>query len=164
MVSERLPHVVGGSRGFTMVELTAVLAIVGIISAISMPSLWTYLRTATLRAGAEEAVAVLDAARQLAIRMSTTVCVRNDGTRMRYHVGGCGAAPWSGIGTDVSGNIQLANELRIGGTNNLCFNDLGAGTATPAPCAPNGTLTVTSPAGGATLHVIMATTGRLRIQ
>ena len=164
MVSERLPHIIGGSRGFTMVELTVVLAIVGIISTISIPMLSTYLRTATLRAGAEEAVAVLNAARQLAIRMSTTVCVRNDGTRLRYHVGSCGAAPWSGSGTDAVGDIQLANELRVGGTNNLCFNDLGAGTATPAPCAPNGTLTVTNPAGGATLNVIMATTGRLRIQ
>jgi prepilin-type N-terminal cleavage/methylation domain-containing protein len=164
MVSERLSYIVGGSRGFTMVELTVVLAIVGIISTISIPMLSTYLRAATLRAGAEEAVAVLNAARQLAIRTSTTVCVRNDGTRMRYHVGSCGVAPWSGSGTDAGGNIQLANDLRVGGTNNLCFNDLGAGTATPTPCAPNGTLTVTSPAGGATLNVIMATTGRLRIQ
>src|SRR5262249_14686559 len=134
MVSERLPHLVGGPRGFTIVELTVVLAIVGIISAIAIPNLWTYLRTATLRAGAEEAVAILNAPRQLAIRTSTTVCVRNDGTRLRYHVGNCGAAPWSGSGTDASGNIQLANQLRVGGTNTLCFNDLGAGTATPAPC------------------------------
>jgi Tfp pilus assembly protein FimT len=147
-----------------MIELTVVLAIIGIIAAISVPMLTTALRTATLRAGAEEAVAVLNAARQLAIRMSTTVCVRNDGTRLRYHVGSCGATPWSGSGTDAGGNIQLANDLRVGGTNNLCFNDLGAGTASPAPCAPNGTLIVTSPAGGATLNVIMATTGRSRVQ
>jgi Tfp pilus assembly protein FimT len=146
-----------------MTELMVVLGILAVLSALSIPTLTAHLRTATLRAGAEETVAVLNAARQLAIRMSTTVCVRNDGTRAQYHVGNCGAARWTGLGTDAGGNIQLANGLRIGGSNNLCFNDLGAGTASPPPCVPNGTLTVTNPAAGASLNVIMATTGRLRI-
>lgn len=164
MVPERLPHLVGASRGFTMAELSVVLAILGIVSVVSIPILTTYLRAASLRAGAEETIAILNAARHLAIRASTTVCVRNDGTRAHYHVGDCSAARWTGIGTDAAGDIRLANDLRIGGSNNLCFNDLGAGTATPAPCAPNGTLTVTSPTGGVSLNVIMATTGRLRVQ
>ncbi len=164
MVSERVPHVVSASRGFTMAELAVVLAVLGILSVVSIPSLATYLRAARLRAGAEEAVAILNAARQLAIRASATVCVRHDGTRAQFHVGNCSAPRWTGIGTDAAGDIRLANDLRIAGSSNLCFNDLGAGTATPAPCAPNGTLTVTSPAGGASLSVIMATTGRLRIQ
>jgi Tfp pilus assembly protein FimT len=147
-----------------MAEPVVVVAILGILAAVSVPTLWTYLRTAALRAGAEEAVSVLNSARQLAIRMSTTVCVRNDGTRAQYHVGSCGAAAWTGVGTDADGNIRLANGLRISGSNNLCFNELGAGAATPAPCAANGTLTVTNPDGVAPLSVIMATTGRLRIQ
>jgi Tfp pilus assembly protein FimT len=146
-----------------MTELMVVLGILAALAVFSIPTLTAHLRTVTLRAGAEETVAVLNAARQLAIRMSTTVCVRNDGIQAHYHVGTCGAARWTGPGTDTVGNIQLANGLRIGGTNNLCFNDLGAGTASPAPCAPNGTLTVTNPALGASLNVIMATTGRLRI-
>jgi prepilin-type N-terminal cleavage/methylation domain-containing protein len=164
MVPARLPDLVDASHGFTIVEVVVVVSILGILSAVSAPVLTTHLRTATLRAGAEEAVAALNAARQLAIRTSATVCVRNDGTRVQYHVGHCGASRWTGIGTDAAGNIDLANNLRVSGTNNLCFNDLGAGTATPAPCAPNGTLTITSPTSGAALSVIMATTGRLRIQ
>jgi Tfp pilus assembly protein FimT len=147
-----------------MTELTVVAAVLGVIAALSVPTLWTYLRTATLRAGAEEAVTVLNGARQLAIRMNTTVCVSNDGTRAQYRVGGCGAAAWTGVGTDVNGHIRLANRLQVSGTNYLCFNYLGAGTTTPAPCTANGTLTITNPAGGATLKVVMATTGRLRIQ
>lgn len=147
-----------------MTELTVVVAVLGVIAALSVPTLWTYLRTATLRAGAEEAVTVLNGARQLAIRMNTTVCVSNDGTRAQYRVGGCGAAAWTGVGTDASGHIRLANRLQVSGATHLCFNYLGAGTATPAPCTANGTLTITNPAGGATLDVVMATTGRLRIQ
>ena len=147
-----------------MTELTVVVAVLGVTAALSIPSLWTYLRTATLRAGAEEAVTVLNGARQLAIRMNTTVCVSNDGTRAQYRVGGCGAAAWTGVGTDANGHIRLANHLQVSGTTHLCFNYLGAGTTTPPPCTANGTLTITNPAGGATLTVVMATTGRLRIQ
>ena len=147
-----------------MAELVVVIAILGTLAVASIPTLSTYLRSATLRAGAEEAVAILNGARYLAIRLNTTVCVRNDGTRAQYRVGGCGATAWTGAGTDAGGNIRLANNLRVSGSDNLCFNPLGAGAATPAPCAPNGTLVVTHPGGGATLRVVMATTGRLRIQ
>jgi Tfp pilus assembly protein FimT len=146
-----------------MAELVVVVAILGLITAVSVPSLWTYLRGATLRAAAEEAVAVLNGARHLAIRMNTTVCVRNDGTQAQYHVGSCAAPAWTGVGTDAGGNIRLANGVRLSGSPMLCFNALGAGAATPSPCAANGTLLVTA-AGGDTLSVIMATSGRLRIQ
>jgi prepilin-type N-terminal cleavage/methylation domain-containing protein len=164
MVPEWVRRIVAAPRGFTMIELAVVVAVLGIIAALSIPTLWTYLRTATLHAGAEETVAVLNGARQLAIRMNTTVCVSNDGTRAQYRVGGCGAAAWTGVGTDANGHIWLANRLQVSGTNHLCFNYLGAGTSSPAPCMANGTLTIASPTGGATLNVVMATTGRLRIQ
>ena len=164
MVPERVRRILAASRGFTLAELTVVVAVLGVIAALSVPALWTYLRTATLHAGAEEAVTVLNGARQLAIRMNTTVCVSNDGTRAQYRVGGCGAAAWTGVGTDANGHIRLANRLQVSGAPHLCFNYLGAGATTPAPCTANGTLTITNPAGGATLNVVMATTGRLRIQ
>jgi prepilin-type N-terminal cleavage/methylation domain-containing protein len=164
MVPQRFRRIVVEQRGFTIAELTVVVAILGIVAATGVPSLWTYLRTATLRAGAEEMAAVLNGARHLAIRMNTTVCVTNDGSRVQYHVGTCGGAAWTGVGTDAEGHIQLANQLGVSGAPNLCFNYLGAGSATPAPCAANGTLTVTIPSGEATVQVVMATTGRVRIQ
>jgi len=101
---------------------------------------------------------------RLAIRTNTTVCVTNDGTRAQYHVATCGGVAWTGIGTDADGNIRLANDLRVSGSNHLCFNHLGAGSATPSPCSANGTLTVTNPSGGRTVSVIMATTGRVRVK
>lgn len=164
MVSERIRRLVIHTRGFTATELVVVLAIVGVITAVSVPTLWTYFRTAALRGGAEEAVTVLNSARQLAIRLNTTVCVTNNGTLVQYHVGTCAAAAWTGPSTDAGGNVRLANGIALSGTNNLCFNYLGAGSATPAPCVANGTLTVTNPTGGATMSVVVATTGRIRIQ
>lgn len=163
MVSERVWRVLADCRGLTLSELVVVVTVAGILAALSIPALWTYLRSATLRAAAEEAVTVLNSARQLAIRLNTTVCVTNNGAAVQYHVGSCATAAWTGPGTDGAGNIRLANGLTVSGTNNLCFNHIGAGSATPAPCANNGTLTITNPGGG-TLNVVMATTGRLRIQ
>lgn len=163
MVPERLRRL-AGTRGLTLTELVVVTAIVAVIMAVSVPPLWTYFRSATLRGGAAEAVTVLNSARQLAIRLNTTVCVTNNGTIVQYHVGTCGAAAWTGPGTDSNGTIRLANSLTVSGTNNLCFNYLGTGTATPAGCVANGTLTVTNPTGGGTMNVVMATTGRIRIQ
>ena len=125
-----------------MAELVVVLAILAILTAVSVPSLFAYARSATLRAGAEELVAA----------------------RARYHVGTCSGAAWTGVGTDADGTIRLANGVRVSGADHLCFNYLGAGSATPAPCAANGTLTVAHPSGGGTMSVIMATTGRVRIQ
>jgi prepilin-type N-terminal cleavage/methylation domain-containing protein len=163
VVLERLRRIVAEARGFTLTELVVVVAVAGVIMAVSVPTLWTYFRSASLRGGAEEAVTVLNGARQLAIRLNTTVCVTNNGTSVQYHVGTCTAAAWTGPGTDASGNIRLANSIAVSGTNNLCFNYLGAGTATPAQCVNNGTLTVSNPTGG-TMSVVMATTGRIRIQ
>ena len=147
-----------------MTELLVVIAVVGIIMAVSVPTLWTYFRTAALRGAAEELVTVLNGARQLAIRTNATVCVTNDGTRVQYHLITCGAATWKGPGTDSSGNITLSNAIRAGGTSNVCYSYLGATTATPAPCVNAGTLTVTNPVGGSTMSVTVATTGRAKIQ
>jgi Tfp pilus assembly protein FimT len=147
-----------------MTELIVVIAVIGIIMAVSVPTLWTYFRTATLRGAAEELVTVLNGARQLAIRSNSTVCVTNDGTRVQYHLSTCGATTWKGPGTDSSGNITLSNSVRAGGSSNVCYSYLGATTATPAPCVNAGTLTVTNPAGGSTMSVTVATTGRAKIQ
>lgn len=150
--------------GFTMTELLVIVAIVGVIMAVSAPAIWTYFRTAAMRAGAEEMVTALNGARQLAIRSNRTVCVTNDTVRLQYRVGGCGGTIWTGPGTDAGGNVALANNLLAGGTNNFCYSYLGAGTTTPAPCANTGTFTVTNPAGGAPVNVLVTASGRARIQ
>jgi prepilin-type N-terminal cleavage/methylation domain-containing protein len=154
---------VTGRRGFTLTELLVILAIIGITLAVAIPSLWTYYRSAALRGAGEQTVTLLNGARQLAIRMNTTVCVTIDSTGMQHHVGTCGAAAFTGPGTDSAGYMRLDPGLTLGGTNNLCFNYLGAGTTTPGPCASNGTLTITRAQGGS-LNVVMATTGRVRLQ
>jgi len=150
-------------RGYTMTELLVVIAVIAVTVGVSIPTLWTYYRSAALRGAGEQTVSMLNGARQLAIRMNTTVCVTIDTTGMQYHVGTCGAAAYTGAGTDSAGYMKLDTGLTLSGTNDLCFSYLGAGVATPAPCASSGTLTITRAQGGS-MNVVMATTGRVRLQ
>jgi len=153
-------------RGFTMTELLVVVAILGIIMAVSAPAIWTYFRAAAMRAGAEELITALNSARELAIRSNTTVCVTNDNVRLRYRLGNCNTGTiWTGPGTDALGWISLANNLTVNSNPpNLCYNYLGAGVPIPANCFSAAIFTVTNPAGGQTMTVQVATTGRARIQ
>jgi Tfp pilus assembly protein FimT len=141
-----------------MIELVVVVAIVGIIMAVSTPVLISYWRTSTLRAGAEEMSAILNRARQLAIKENTTVCVRRQGSnRVRFHLPACGGGTWTGVGTEANGDIRLANNVAISAaTADVMFTYLGA-ASTP------GTFTLTNPVDGRTLQVIVASTGRVRI-
>jgi Tfp pilus assembly protein FimT len=140
-----------------MIELVVVVAIVGIIMAVSTPAFLSYWRTSTLRAGAEELAAILNNARQLAIKENTSVCVRRHGSRVRYHTPACGGAAWTGLGTDANGDIRLSNNVTVSAdTANVTFTYLGA-ASTP------GTFTVRNPVDGRTLSVIVASTGRVRI-
>lgn len=151
-------------RGYTMTELLVVVAIVAITIGVSIPTLWTYYRSAAMRSAAEQTVSMLNNARQLAIRLNTTVCVTIDATGMQYHVGTCAAAAYTGAGTDATGYMRLDTGLTLGGTNNICFGYLGsAPSPLPAGCVSNGTLTITRAQGGTT-SVVVATTGRVRIQ
>jgi prepilin-type N-terminal cleavage/methylation domain-containing protein len=160
----RRPQALVNARGFSMAEIIVVVAIIGIIMAVSAPTLWTYFRTAALRGGAQELVTALNSARQLAIRMNRTVCVTNDATNVQYRMGSCGGVIWTGPETDSAGNVRLSNGIRAAAPNNLCYSYLGAGTFTPAPCVNSATFTVTEPNGGATMNVVVATTGQARIQ
>jgi Tfp pilus assembly protein FimT len=140
-----------------MIEVVFVVAIVSVLMAVSTPMLLSYWRTSTLRAGAEELTAVLNGARQLAIKENTTVCVKRTGTRVRYHTPACGGAAWTGLGTAPNGDIPLANNVTVSAaTADVVFTYLGA-ASTP------GTFTVTNPVDGRTMSVIVASTGRVRI-
>jgi Tfp pilus assembly protein FimT len=149
-----------------MTELLVVMAIVGIIMALSVPAIWTYFRAATMRAGAEELVTALNGARELAIRSNTVVCVTNNNVTMQYRLGNCNTGTiWTSPGTDAAGNVALANNLRVSSEQpTLCYSYLGAGSNTPANCFSQNVFTVTNPANGATMTVQVAATGRARIQ
>jgi len=113
------------ARGFSLVELMVILAVVGIVAAFAFPSFVTYWQGATLRAGSEELATVLNNARQLAITSNNTVCVTATTTTIQYHVGACGNATYIGPGTDNAGNIKLTSAVQITNNPQVAFTYLG---------------------------------------
>ena len=134
-----------------------VVAVIGILTVIAVPYFLSYWRAAALRAGAEELAAVLNDARQLAISRNWRVCVSNDGTRVRFHLGNCAGTAITRPGSDSQGWITLTNGQRVSGsTADVTFTHLGAAD-------PAATYTVQNPNGNSTLCVVVAASGRVRI-
>jgi type II secretion system protein H len=154
VVSQRV--LVLGRLGFTVIELLIVLAIMSVVMAASVPWMITYSRSATLKAGAEEMAAGLNRARQLAISQNQNVCVEVTAAKYRFHVGSCGAAVWTGMGTGTNGFFTLSNRVTVASNANPVFDYLGAAN-------PGATLSVTNPEGGATLSVVVSPAGRVRV-
>jgi type II secretion system protein H len=147
---------VGRQEGFNLTELMVVVAIIGLLAAVSVPFFLSYLQAATLKTGAEEIAAFLNQGRQLAITNNQNVCVNITSTTMRYRIGGCAGTTWVGTGTDASGNVNMPAGVTLTTSADPVFSYLG--TATPAA-----TYTVTNPRDGKTLTVSVAASGRVRI-
>lgn len=156
MVPQRIRRL--GVHGIGLAELLAVLAVIGLMVALGAPTLISYWQASTLTAGAQELQAVLNSARQLAIRENTAVCVERSGNQVRFRLGGCAGTIWVGAGTDTNGWMRLSNGIEIvSSTANVVFSFLGAAT-------PAGTYTVRNPANTAqTQTVTVAASGRVTI-
>ena len=149
------------SRGFSMIELLVVVAVIGILAALGYPYVSTYLRAASLRAGAQELAAIVNGGRQLAITRNTNVCVVLSNNQALYRTGNanpCAGTLYVGVETRADGTMPLSNDIRItAATANVVFSPLGAATTA-------GTYTVHNPSGGANLSVVVSAAGRVRIQ
>ncbi len=141
--------------GFTAAELLVALAILGILTLVSMPTLISYWQAATVKAAAEELVAGLNNARHLALARNRTVCVELGASKQyRFWLGSCGAGTvWTGPGTATNGFVTLAGDVTVTTTGNPVFDRLGAAPA-------QATFTITN-AQGMTRSVVVAASGRV---
>ena len=146
----------GNSRGFGLVELVVVMAVIGILTVLATPTFLTYLRAAKVRAGAQELATAINLGRQLAITRNTTACVQLSGTNILVRIGGCGGTIWTGPGTDGSGAIRLQSGLQVSHIGpDVVFTSLGA-------ASPGGLYRVTNPDGGIRMVQVL-TSGRVSV-
>jgi Tfp pilus assembly protein FimT len=139
-----------------LIELITVVAILSFVTAVSVPSLISYRRSAALRAAAEQLAAGLNNGRQLAISQAQRVCVQVANNQYRYLLTGCGGAPWTGPGTGANGFFSMENNIGLTTNANPVFDYLGAAN-------PGAALTVTNPQDGTSLSVVVSVAGRVRI-
>ena len=150
------PTIQRGQAGFSLAELLVLVAIIGILSTMSVPFFISYYRSAAVKAAAEEVATFLHQGRQIAIKENTSVCASIDGNAMHYHLINCAGTMWVGAGTDAAGNKRIPAGFTLTTTAEPIFSYLGA-------AAPAGTFTVTHTPSGRTITVTVTAAGLVTI-
>jgi prepilin-type N-terminal cleavage/methylation domain-containing protein len=155
MVSERIRRL--DRRGWSLLELLVVCAIIGILAAITIPVIARYTRAATIRAGGQEMRTALLQAKQLAITRRQNICVQPVAVPVngyQFRQNNCAGAIIFMPGVNAVGTFRLQNNVRvIALAGPPVFTPLGA-------AAPAGQFRVTGPSGD-TLTITVSAAGRV---
>lgn len=145
-------------KGFTLVEMMVVIAIVGIVSAIAIPNMFSFTAGMRLRSASRDLYSNYQQARIKAIRHNTRWAIRF--TASGYQVENCGADNSCTVVTDntIIKTVNISNEypgVSITNITNVVveFNSEGFSTA--------GTTTLANSKGSSSVTV--ALTGRVII-
>ncbi len=147
-------HAARNQTGFSLAELTVLLAVIGVLFSLSLPAFISYYQSAQVRGAAAEIVAYVNQGRQLAIQLNCSVAVQIAPTTITYTRQANCQVPgvWTGAGTNAAGNIPAPAGITLAATATPVFNNLGA-------AAPAATLTVTH--GSSSLSVLVSASGRV---
>jgi len=142
--------------GFSLAELSVILAVIGILFSLSLPAFLNYYQTAQIRGAAADVASYMNQGRQLAIQMNCSVAVQVNATGISYTRQANCQTPcvWTGPGTDAAGNIPAPDGITLATSATPIFTNLGA-------AAPAATLTVTH--GSSSLSVLVSASGRVTV-
>ena len=141
-----------------MTELLVVIAVIGIMALIAIPSILAYWPAATVRGAARGLQDGLNQAKTRAIATRQSICVQvvpGVAGGYRFRQGGCGGGAWIGTGTDATGLFRVPDKVTFTGGASPVFTQFGTATAQVG-------LTVTGPRNQ-TLTVTVLASGYVRI-
>jgi len=146
------------AAGFSLVELVLAIAVLGILTATSIPFFVSYYRTMQANAGAQQVAAMVNQAREMAIQQAVYVCVQvSSTTQIRFYLNNtCTGTAWIGAGTDAVGNMTLPDGLTVAAPGDSVFDYLGA-------AVPAATYTVTNPNGLTNMTVTVVASGLVTV-
>jgi Tfp pilus assembly protein FimT len=152
------------SPGFSLIEIVVIMAVIGAIALLSIPTFVTFMQAQRTQGAARQLVALLNQARQLAITRNTFFSVEVQSTPQGAQVRFCWdsvtpcptANVWTGPGTGAGGWMTFPNQDRIPVAPPITFSSLGAATSA-------GTLRVQNAEGTSCLDVVVSPAGRIRI-
>jgi len=149
-------------KGFTLVEMIVVIAIMGIVSAVAIPNFYSYAAGMRLRSASRDLYSTLQSTRMKAVRQNTRWAVQFDApTPTNYRVIDCGIDNICGNGDD-SLKIPTSISQQYAGVsmsqnfagNRVEFNSEGTCNL--------GTVALTNASGGAS-SVEVTVSGRVRV-
>ena len=150
------------TSGFTAMELMVVIAIIAIISALSIPNLIAWRSNYQLRGSAREVQAAINEARLAAVKENAIATVTFDIADRQVQMSVTNRA----TGAATTKATRLKPAVRIASTsftsNGFRFNSRGLPINLADDSFAAGTVTVSNSAGDA-LRVIMSSTGNTRI-
>jgi prepilin-type N-terminal cleavage/methylation domain-containing protein len=155
-------HSLRASAGFSFVELSVVIGLIAIISAIAIPSILSYIEAEKIRGAARDIVALMNQARQLAVTQNTPFSVEGQTSpqnQLRFCSGSATPCPpaavWVAPATNANGWIRLDN-VNLVLAQPITFTALGA-------AAPGGRLRVQQERSITCLDVVVSASGRIQI-
>lgn len=156
-------HSLRAAGGYTFIELVVVIALIGVISAIAVPSILSYIEAEKIRGAARDVVALMNQARQLAVTQNIPYSVEGQTSplnQLRFCSGSAipcpPAAVWIAPATNANGWIPLDNAVQLVLAQPITFTSLGAAT-------PGGRLRVQQQQGTSCLDVVVSASGRVQI-
>lgn len=116
------------NHGFTLMEILVTLVILGIMTAIAVPSTGAWRQRAQHKQAAREVVSVLRRARSVAVQQNQNITVIFDLTNRTYSFGGTGGALPQNI--EIEGKEKLEVAWKRTGTLAITFRPQGTANET----------------------------------
>ena len=116
------------ARGFSILEMVVVVAIIGLLLSLGVPSFFTYTQNLQIRVAAEAITAGLQIAKNEAIRRNVTVQLSldpNTGTAWSINLGSDPTANPLQARDANEGSVNVTRTIIPSGTYTVTFNGMG---------------------------------------